>query len=69
MAESVADLTRPIGPIIWRGTLLKFRDRDDLYVKLTRIGRKQAAIGFSSRELLDLRELIKDLIKVSEGGE
>ena len=62
MADTVADLTRISGPIVWRGTMLRFRDRENCYVKLTRLGKQAAAIGFNSRELLDLRDLIEDLI-------
>ena len=68
MADTVADLTRISGPIVWRGTMLRFNDRDDLYVKLTRLGKQAVAIGFNSRELLDLRDLIEDLITAEGEG-
>ena len=66
MADSVADITRTSGNIVWRGEMLSFQDRDDYYVKLTRLGKRSASIGFSSRELVDLRELVKELIRVEE---
>ena len=62
MADAVADLTRTSGPIVWRGVLLRFENREDLYVKLTRLGRRSQEVGFSSRELIGLRDLVKDLI-------
>jgi len=48
--------------------MLHFEERDSYYVKLTRLGKRAASIGFNSRELLDLRDLIEDLI-TAEGGE
>ena len=69
MADSVADITRTSGNIVWRGEVLSFQGRDDYSVKLTRLGKRSASIGFSSRELIDLRELVKELIMVSEGEE
>ena len=68
MADTVADLTRISGPIVWRGTMLRFKDRDDFYVKLSRMGKQARSIGFSSRELLDLRDLVEDLITAEGDG-
>jgi len=68
MADTVADITRTSGPVVWRGTMLRFKDRDDLYVKLSRMGKQARSIGFSSRELLDLRDLVEDLITAEGDG-
>jgi hypothetical protein len=68
MADTVADITKTSGPIVWRGTMLRFRDRDDCYLKLTRMGKHSVTIGMNSRELLDLRDLVEELIEAEGGG-
>ena len=68
MAETVVDLVRPVGPIVWRGTMERSIGRDDCYVKITRLGKRSASIGFSSVELVDLRELVKGLIAAEGDG-
>jgi len=68
VADTVADITRTSGPIVWRGTMLRFDERDTCYVKLTRLGVKAVSIGFNSRELLDLRDLVEELLD-AEGAE
>ena len=68
MADVVADITKISGPIVWRGTMLRFSGREDCYVKLARMGKRSATIGFSSMELLDLRDLIKEMITAEEEG-
>ena len=47
---------------MWRGQILRFRGREHDYVKLTRMGKAAKDIGFSTRELLDLRDLVEKLI-------
>jgi len=66
MADTVADITQTSGPIVWRGQILRFRGREHDYVKLTRMGKAAKDIGFSTRELLDLRDLVEQLIKAEQ---
>ena len=68
MAEPVADLVRPVGSVVWRGTMMRSSGREDCYVKITRLGKRSASIGFSSVELVDLRELVKGLIAAEGDG-
>ena len=63
MADTVADITKTSGPTVWRGVILRFRDRDHNYVRLTRLGKNTQEIGLSARELFDLRDLVEELIK------
>ena len=68
MAETVVDLIRPVGSVVWRGTMVRSSGRDDCYVKITRLGKRSQEIGFSSVELVDLRELVKGLIAAEGDG-
>ena len=63
MADTVADITKTSGPTVWRGIMLRFKDRDHNYVQLNRLGKNTQKIGFSARELFELRDLVEELIQ------